>query len=357
MSEKGLFFHSVTFNREDEMKKSLVILCGVLLVFGVVGMSEVATLGTASGAMAATFELRDYFESLSLPYPAQSASNLWTFHNKDHNEALLPPGYSDYPVTGSIIGGLIPAGDPAWGGCGGADSYPTFDGVFVHSGFINPTVAVFHAPQSMRISEIKLWSEMVGNGLCQTPYPPANGFDVTVNSVINGVTNKIGSFIYSGPPMVEAIYTPSLILQTGDMIEILYGNNGDPRYDHGNVNVFISTNPAVTMDIKPGESPNSINPKSNGKIPVAILSTKDFDAPRQIDLNSLTFGRTGDEQSLAFCHGSEDVNRDRLQDIVCHFYTQDTGFQCHDTVGILKGETKDGTPIEGSDSVKIVPCK
>ncbi len=113
----------------------------------------------------------------------------------------------------------------------------------------------------------------------------------------------------------------------------------------------------VSIDIKPGGGPNSINPKSNGKIPVAILSTKEFNAPSQIDPNSLTFGHTGDEQSLAFCHGSEDVNRDGVQDLVCHFYTQDTGFKCGDTEGILKGKTTDGKPIEGSDSVKIVPCK
>jgi hypothetical protein len=109
----------------------------------------------------------------------------------------------------------------------------------------------------------------------------------------------------------------------------------------------------VAIDIES----NSINPKSNGKIPVAILSTKGFDAVSQVDPNSLTFGRTGDEKSLDFCSGAEDVNRDRLQDLVCHFYTQDAGFQCGDTKGILKGKTKDGTPIEGSDSVKIVPCK
>ena len=157
------------------MKKSMVILCGVLLVFGVVGMSD-----------ATAFELREYFETLSIPYPEQSTNNLWTFHNKDHNEPFLPPGgpdgiyYYDYDVTGSIIGNLIPSGDPAWGGYGGELSYPTFDGVSVHSGIIDPTVAVFHAPQSMSISQIKLRCEMVGYGV------PANGFDVIVNSVISG---------------------------------------------------------------------------------------------------------------------------------------------------------------------------
>jgi probable HAF family extracellular repeat protein len=114
---------------------------------------------------------------------------------------------------------------------------------------------------------------------------------------------------------------------------------------------------SIDIDIKPGSFPNNINPKSKGKIPVAILSTKDFNALSQIDLNSLTFGRTGDERSLAFCHASEDVNRDGLQDLLCHFYTEDTGFQCSDTEGILKGETKDGMPIQGSDSVNIVPCE
>jgi len=114
----------------------------------------------------------------------------------------------------------------------------------------------------------------------------------------------------------------------------------------------------VSIDIKPGCHLNSTNLKSKGKIPVAILSTKDFDAPSQVDRNSLTFGRTGDEQSLAFCNRRpEHVNRDGLKDLVCHFYIPDTGFQCDDTKGILKGKTLDGTPIEGTDSIRIVPCK
>jgi hypothetical protein len=92
-------------------------------------------------------------------------------------------------------------------------------------------------------------------------------------------------------------------------------------------------------------------------IPVAILSTDEFDAPEMVDIDSLTFGRTGDEPSLVFCSGAEDVNGDGLQDVVCHFYTDDIGFQWGDTEGVLKGMTKDGMPIQGSDSVRINPCK
>jgi parallel beta-helix repeat protein len=114
----------------------------------------------------------------------------------------------------------------------------------------------------------------------------------------------------------------------------------------------------VTIDVKPGSFPNSINHKSKGKIPVAILSTADFDAPGDVDWDSLTFGQTGDEESLAFCSPSpEDVDGDGLYDLVCHFSTQLAGFACGDEVGYLKGQTVDGVPIEGGDSVRIVPCK
>lgn len=111
----------------------------------------------------------------------------------------------------------------------------------------------------------------------------------------------------------------------------------------------------VKIDIKPGSDPNSINPKSKGTIPVAILSAPDFDAPTRLDKSSLTFGRTGNEMSLAFCNKSpEDVNGDGLLDQVCHFNTNKAGFQPGDTEGILKGKTTDGIEIIGKDSVRIV---
>ena len=116
----------------------------------------------------------------------------------------------------------------------------------------------------------------------------------------------------------------------------------------------------VRIDIKPSSDPNSINTKSKGVVPVAILSTAGFSAPSLIDRESLTFGYSGDEESLQRrkngnpnC-GEEDVNGDGVLDVVCHFNTQDTGLQVGDTEGILKGETVDGVRIEGRDSVRIV---
>ena len=202
-------------------------------------MSVVASLVTASNAMVATFELRDCFESP--PLSEQSANNLWTFHSQDHNGALFPlgPEATTYQITADdeIIGPVISSGDRAWiGGYSGPESIPTFDGVFVHPGKANATAVVFHAPKAMSISEIKLRSE----GVYDSAY--SNGISVTVNSVISGVTKQIGSFTFFFPSMVETSYTHSTIaLQEGDMIEIIYGNNGDHHFDHGHVNVFIFT--------------------------------------------------------------------------------------------------------------------
>ena len=124
---------------------------------------------------------------------------------------------------------------------------------------------------------------------------------------------------------------------------------------------------SVNIDIKPGKTPNRIEIESeeeDGKIPVAILSTSQFDASQQVARSSLTFGHTGDENSLRRrghkgmpdCR-TRDVNHDSLLDLVCRFLTRKTGFQPGDTEGILKGQTVDGVSIEGRDSVVIVMDK
>ena len=110
----------------------------------------------------------------------------------------------------------------------------------------------------------------------------------------------------------------------------------------------------VAIDIKPGHRRNKVNPSCAGTIEVAILSSATFDAVDEVEPASLTFGRTGDEESLFRCGSKgKKVNRDRLRDLVCRFNGAAAGFQVGDTEGILKGETVTGTPIEGRDAVVI----
>ncbi|MBI3660515.1 hypothetical protein HY230_08600 [Candidatus Acetothermia bacterium] len=122
----------------------------------------------------------------------------------------------------------------------------------------------------------------------------------------------------------------------------------------------------VSLDVKPDSFPNLIS-QTMGAIPVAIFSTLDFDALNRLNITTLTFGRTGNEQSLiyrpenergvAFCSRTpRDVDRDGLFDEVCYFDASKTGFQVGDTEGILKGTTVEGIPIKGQDTVQIVPA-
>jgi hypothetical protein len=124
----------------------------------------------------------------------------------------------------------------------------------------------------------------------------------------------------------------------------------------GTAQAVLGSTTNVSIDIKPGSAINSINPDSMGKIAVAIWSTPVFNAPLMVEQNSLKFGETGNEVSLAFCT-VEDVDGDGLPDLVAHFYTQATGFQSADTQGNLSGFTKTGIPISGSDAVRLAPAK
>ena len=111
----------------------------------------------------------------------------------------------------------------------------------------------------------------------------------------------------------------------------------------------------VQVDIKPGSFPNSINPRSRGRIPVAILTTGTFDATI-VDSTTVLFGRTGTEATPVHA-AMEDVDLDGDTDMILHFNTQATGIQCGDTSASLTGETFSGQMIQGSDSIKTVGCK
>ena len=111
----------------------------------------------------------------------------------------------------------------------------------------------------------------------------------------------------------------------------------------------------IEIDIKPGSDPNSINPKSKGVMPVAILTTETFDATT-VDPLTVEFGPDGATEAHGKGH-IEDVDGDSDLDLVLHFKVQDTGIACGDTSASLTGETPGGEPIEGSDSINTVGCK
>lgn len=111
----------------------------------------------------------------------------------------------------------------------------------------------------------------------------------------------------------------------------------------------------VDIDIKPGSDPNGVNPKSKGVIPVAILTSADFDAT-DVDPSTVTFGPNNATMVHKKAH-IEDVDADGDLDLLLHFRIQDTGIACGDTEAELNGQTYGGLYITGSDSVKTSGCK
>ena len=133
-----------------------------------------------------------------------------------------------------------------------------------------------------------------------------------------------------------------------------------PFFDSGTYILRISgVSPAVrqvAVEVKPGNDRiKAVNPRSRGKIPVAILGSQKFNA-LNVNKSSLTFGSTGDEPSLHRCnwHG-KDVNGDGYVDLVCHFYTQRAKLKWTDEDGVLKGVSNDGEAFSGRAWLKAVP--
>ncbi len=113
----------------------------------------------------------------------------------------------------------------------------------------------------------------------------------------------------------------------------------------------------VEIDIKPGSDPNCFTSNGHGAIPVAILSSADFDATQidpatlELDGQVVRTNRAGKFQAHF-----EDANLDGLIDLVVQFEDVAGTYPPGDGVGTVTGETFDGLAIEGEDAVCVVPA-
>ena len=116
----------------------------------------------------------------------------------------------------------------------------------------------------------------------------------------------------------------------------------------------VIVNNGFSIDIKPGDYPNTINTHNRGKIPVAILTTDAFDAST---VNPGTVVFLG--ASPCMTAKLEDVDDDGDKDMIFHFKTQELDFDQIVTEGdyiyaYLTGQTFYNELYLGRDTVNIV---
>jgi hypothetical protein len=110
----------------------------------------------------------------------------------------------------------------------------------------------------------------------------------------------------------------------------------------------------ISIDIKPGDYPNTINPKSHGKLPLAILTTENFSAS-EVNPDSIDF-----LSAAPVLWAMEDVDDDGDSDMILHFNIQELDFDLLVDEGgeypyaYLYGQTIDGTPLVGKDTVRLL---
>ncbi len=132
---------------------------------------------------------------------------------------------------------------------------------------------------------------------------------------------------------------------------------------HDNLRGYVAEEGAiqVQIDIKPCSDLNIINCRNrNGVIPVAILSTDDFDATI-VDHTTVIFEGASETHinkrtGLPRRH-EKDVDHDGDTDLVFHFRRCETDLTCESEVGVLTGSTFDGYLIYGEDDVRMVKRK
>jgi hypothetical protein len=115
---------------------------------------------------------------------------------------------------------------------------------------------------------------------------------------------------------------------------------------------------SVNIDIKPGSSPNTVSLGANGVIPVAILSSVDFDA-LTVDVATVQLeGKAGVrvKGNGAALTEQRDVNGDGLVDLVVKIETENLEpGDLQDGQADVTGQTTGGLSFIGTDLVIIVP--
>jgi hypothetical protein len=236
--------------------------------------------------------------------------------------------------------------------------------------------------------EIALWSDRAGFPDAKLHSIPLDADDITLTFVaytrfLNNTTVPVFNFVSPVFPSFDTLMGTKYWLSVqADNVDTtinfgwMSGIGGDdqsvqdfnglrirPRDRAFSLHAIPEPPTLALVDIKPSSAPNSVNLKSKGVLPVAILGTAEFDVT-EVDFDTLMFGDpllidNGGTAVSPLLSAYEDVSGDGLLDLTLKFSTSDLVEHealGSDTIeGLLTGELLDGTLFEGMDSIRIVP--
>ncbi len=141
-----------------------------------------------------------------------------------------------------------------------------------------------------------------------------------------------------------------------------YPGTGYTLHDNGMLarNICEYNDIEVNIDIKPGSEKNTVNLRSKGVLPVAIINSDDFDIIEVVPETVMFAGASPARWTM------EDVDDDGDMDILFHFRTQDLciprdmneiSSSGETQTGTLSGETQTGEAFSANGSINIVPKK
>lgn len=325
-------------------------LCVLLTIIFTAGQAFPATRVFVSEA---AFNAATGAEALEFPDSADSAypDKPFGIDLKDYSCVKSPPGIS-LPFGAAVVKAVILAPSAIE-----PDKWICFLGPGWNAGTdnINPT------PVSPTI---------VANGeddfeMTLTPAVFAVGFELLTNSsametvkltFADGMTEIVSPYVLrTDPNRFQFVGFRSL----KPIAKVRIDTTNGAVQNEGIVAVKTAEFYKVLIDIKPCSFPNSINLKSKGVIPVAILSTHQFDAtkvdPPTVRLAGVPPLKWSYENACWECG-----HADGFRDIVLHFDTEALAAAISALPGLparleLTGFTMSKVPIRGSDSVRFVP--
>jgi len=173
------------------------------------------------------------------------------------------------------------------------------------------------------------------------------------------------NFAVNKEPCDPSATSFKLVPGTYSTLTGFYGNGDSINLTfYGNIPInLVTLEGGMEIDIKPGNEQNNINLKSNGVVPVAVLTTDQFDAAAIDPATAQFAGAAPKHWSL------EDVDSDGDDDVMFHFRTQELDLDVDSTEATLTAQlksqmtmlsaaqTSSGAIVSGTDTVRIVTAK